>query len=347
MKTKPTQHSIKELRGLGIQPDAIICRSDRPLTKEAKDKIALFGDIEKEGVIQEVDVDNIYEVPLLVEEEGLADIVIDKLALTEKVSEPDLTEWKELVSKMKNLEKRVTIGIVGKYVELPDAYISINEALNHAGITNNTEVEIKLLYAEDLEEDVPEKHLSDLDGILVPGGFGDRGIDGKTKTIQYARENEIPFFGICLGMQCAVIEFARNVVGLDKAHSFEFDPSTPHPVIDLMPEQKEIEDLGGTMRLGQYPCALKEGSESYKAYQENKVMERHRHRYELNNDYRQKLQDNGMLLSGLSPDDKLVEIIEIEDHPWFVGVQFHPEFKSRPNRPHPLFINFVKAALEN
>ena len=347
LKTKPTQHSIKELRSLGIQPDAIVCRSDRNLTKEVKDKIALFGDIEKEGVIQLIDAENIYEVPLLVEEEGLADIVIDKMQLTEKVNKPDLSEWKELINKMKNLEKEVTIGIVGKYVELPDAYISINEALIHAGVVNNAEVNIKLIYAEDLENDSPDECLAGLDGILVPGGFGDRGIEGKNRAIKYARENDVAFFGICLGMQCAVIEFARNVAGLEQAHSFEFEPATPYPVIDLMPEQKDVEDMGGTMRLGQYPCVLKEGTESYKAYQQTEVSERHRHRYEFNNDYREELQKSGMILSGQSPDKKLVEIVEVEDHPWFVGVQFHPEFKSRPNRPHPLFINFVEAALNN
>jgi len=347
LKTKPTQHSIKELRSLGIQPDSVVCRSDRDLTKEVKDKIALFGDIEKKAVIQLTDAENIYEIPLFLKEERLDDIVIEKFELEDKVKKPDLDKWKDMIQDMKDRHKKVKVGIVGKYVELPDAYISINESLDHAGVENDAEVEIELVYAEDLEEANLDEELADLDAILVPGGFGDRGIEGKISAIRYARENKIPFFGICLGMQCAVIEFSRNVAHLQKANSFEFDPSTPYPVIDIMPEQKDIEDLGGTMRLGKYPCELKEDTVSKRAYNREKVDERHRHRYEFNNEYRSELEEKGMIFSGLSPDDRLIEIVELEDHPWFVGVQFHPEFRSRPNRPHPLFISFIKAALNN
>jgi CTP synthase len=346
LKTKPTQHSIKELRSIGIQPDAIICRSDRKLTQDVKDKIALFGDIDKEAVIQAVDVDNIYEIPLRYEEEGLATIVINRLGLKDKVHQPELTEWQEMVRKANNLDRRITIAIVGKYVELPDAYISINEALKHAGIANDCEVEIKYIYAESLEGDcLPAEYFKDVTGILVPGGFGDRGIEGKIRAIQYARENMIPYFGICLGMQCAVVEFARNVLGYKDANSSEFNPDTNYPVIDLMPEQKDIEDMGGTMRLGLYPCKIKKDTSTQMAYREDIVYERHRHRYEFNNEYRNELTEKGLVLAGISPDERLIEIIEIKDHPWFVGVQFHPEFKSRPNKPHPLFIDFIKSAI--
>ncbi|MFW6238688.1 MAG: CTP synthase [Halanaerobiales bacterium] len=343
LKTKPTQHSIKELRGIGIQPDAVVCRADRELTQEVMDKIALFGDIEEEAVIQAVDVDNIYKMPLFFEEENLADIVLDKFKLQDEVHTPELDDWRNMVEKMKNLEGEVTIAIVGKYVELPDAYISINESLYHAGVINDCEVNIEWIYAEELEEDYsdPADLLAGADGVLVPGGFGDRGIEGKIRAIKYVRENEIPYFGICLGMQCAVIEYARNILGFAEANSSEFDLDTPFPVIDLMPEQKDIEDKGGTMRLGLYPCKMKKESVSGRAYQEEVIYERHRHRYELNNQYRPKLKEAGMVMAGISPDEKLVEIIELEDHPWFVGVQFHPEFKSRPNRPHPLFASFI------
>lgn len=346
LKTKPTQHSLKELRGIGIQPDSLICRSDRELTKEVKDKISLFGDIEKKAVIQVVDADHIYEVPLMIEREGLADIVIEKMKLEERVNSPDLEQWKNMVKAMKKLNKKTTIAIVGKYVELPDAYISISEALSHAGVKNDSEVNIKYIYSEDLEgEESIDSYFQGVDGILVPGGFGQRGIEGKVNAIQYARENKMPYFGICLGMQCAVIEYSRNELGLERANSAEFDPETPHPVIDLMPEQKDIEDMGGTMRLGIYPCRLAQETKSKNLYNEEIIYERHRHRYELNNEYRNELKNNGMLMAGISPDEKLVEIVEIEDHPWFVATQFHPEFKSRPNRPHPLFVGFVEAAL--
>ncbi len=348
LKTKPTQHSIKELRSIGIQPDAVVCRSDRDLSQEVRDKIALFGDIDKRAVVDVIDVDNIYEVPLSLESEGLDSIVIEKLGLEEKVHEPDIEDWRKMVKKMKRLSKEVTIAIVGKYVQLPDAYISINESLKHAGVANDTNINIKFVYAEDLETDKPvEEFFADVDGILVPGGFGDRGIEGKIRAIQYARENKVPYFGICLGMQCAVIEYGRNVAGYRGANSSEFDPATNYPVIDLMPEQKDIEDMGGTMRLGLYPCKMPSETKSGQAYHEEIIYERHRHRYEFNNEYRNEYKEMGMIFSGLSPDEKLVEIIEIPDHPWFVGVQFHPEFKSRPNRPHPLFVGFVKASIEH
>ncbi|MEC9490625.1 MAG: CTP synthase [Halanaerobiales bacterium] len=348
LKTKPTQHSIKEMRSIGIQPDIVVCRSDRELTQEVKDKISLFGNVEKEDVIQLEDAEHIYEVPLMLEKEGMAENVISKLKLEEKVHQPELENWVELVKKIKDRDHQVTVGIVGKYVELPDAYISIAESFTHAGIKNNTEVNIEYVYAEELEDctTINEK-LKDLDGILVPGGFGDRGIEGKLEAVRYARENNVPYFGICLGMQCAVIEFARNVLDLETANSSEFNAKSSDPVIALMPDQHDVEDMGGTMRLGLYPCKLTEGSISRESYQEEVIYERHRHRYEFNNQYRDKMKDQGMILSGLSPDERLVEIIEIPDHPWFVGVQFHPEFKSRPNRPHPLFVSFIKAVLDN
>jgi CTP synthase len=344
LKTKPTQHSVKELRSIGIQPDVIICRSDRELTATVKDKIALFCDIEKKAVIQLVDAECIYDVPLIVEDEGLANIAIDKLDL--KADEPDLEDWKDIVEKMKNLEEKTTIAIVGKYIELQDAYISIVESLKHAGIANDSEIEIKWIYAEDLEEEEAKDRLEDVDGVLVPGGFGDRGIEGKINAIRYVRENNIPFFGICLGMQCAVIEFARNVCGFSEANSSEFNDITPDPVIDILPEQKDIEDKGGTMRLGIYPCKVQEETLTDKAYHNEIIYERHRHRYEFNNNYRKLFEKSGMIFSGISPDNKLVEIIELVDHPWFVACQFHPEFKSRPNRPHPLFKDFVKSSLK-
>ena len=345
LKTKPTQHSVKELRSIGIHPDAIICRSDRQLTEEVKDKIALFCDIERRAVIEARDVEHIYEVPLNLEEEGLPEIIIEQLKLEEEVGSPDLQQWRQMVSQMKKLSKEVTIAVVGKYVELPDAYLSINEALDHAGVACDARVNIEWICSEDLEQEGELEKLAEVDGILVPGGFGERGIEGKIAAIKLAREQEIPFFGICLGMQCAVIEFARSVAELEDAHSSEFDPLTEYPVIDLMPEQKDIEDKGGTMRLGLYPCRLDSDSLSRELYQEEIVYERHRHRYELNNEFRPELKKAGLRLAGLSPDERLVEIIEVPQHPWFVGVQFHPEFLSRPSRPHPLFTGFVESAL--
>jgi CTP synthase len=347
LKTKPTQHSIKEMRGIGIQPDIVVCRSERELTQEVKDKISLFGNVEKEDVIQLIDAEHIYEVPLMLEEEGMAENVIKKLKLESEVKEADLKDWIELVDKIKDRDQKVKIGIVGKYVELPDAYISIAESFTHAGIANNCEVEIEYVYAEELSSLAEaEAELSDLDGILVPGGFGDRGIEGKLKAVEYARKNKVPYFGICLGMQCAVIEYARNELQLKDANSSEFDEDKKEPVIALMPDQHDVEDMGGTMRLGLYPCKLKEETVSRDAYQEEVIYERHRHRYEFNNHYREDIEAAGMVLSGLSPDERLVEIVEVPDHPWFVGVQFHPEFKSRPNRPHPLFVSFIEAALD-
>ncbi|GAV25258.1 CTP synthetase [Carboxydothermus islandicus] len=344
LKTKPTQHSVKELRSIGIQPDIIVARSEQPLSREITEKIALFCDIDKNAVIQAVDASNIYEVPLKLKEEGLDDIVIKKLGLT--CGEPDLSEWEQIVERYKNPKFEVTIGIVGKYVSLPDAYLSVAEALRHAGIYHETRVNIRWIDAEILEKEPVEKYLSNLDGILVPGGFGDRGVEGKIKAIQYARENKVPYLGLCLGMQTAVIEFARNVAGLKDANSSEFKPDGPHSVIDLLPEQKEVEQLGGTMRLGLYPCKLVPGTKAHEAYGEEIIYERHRHRYEFNNEYRELLTGLGLVISGTSPDGRLVEIIELSDHPWFVATQFHPEFKSRPNRPHPLFREFIGSSLK-
>ncbi|MDA8212240.1 MAG: CTP synthase [Clostridia bacterium] len=343
-KTKPTQHSVKELRGIGIQPDVIVCRTENPLSKEMEEKLALFCDIDKEAVIQAVDAASIYEVPLMLEKEGLDDIVIERLQLN--CGQADLSEWKEIVEKVKNPSGSVNIAIVGKYVELPDAYMSVAEALRHAGLYYQHSINIIWVSAEEMEIRDPAEMLNLADGILVPGGFGDRGIEGKIKTINYARTNKIPFLGICLGMQCAVIEFARSVAGLARAHSSEFDKDTIYPVIDLLPEQKDIEEMGGTMRLGTYPCKLFENTKAFNAYQDEVIYERHRHRFEFNNEFRELLTGKGLVISGTSPNERLVEIIELKDHPWFVGTQFHPEFKSRPNRPHPLFRDFVGAALQ-
>lgn len=343
LKTKPTQHSVKELRSIGIQPDMIVCRSDRPLTNDIKGKIALFCDIDPRAVIPLVDTDCIYEVPLSLAREGLDTIVLEHFQLPSQ--EADLKEWKGLVKRIKSLTGEVSIGLVGKYVELPDAYISIVEALQHAGIALGVEVKVQMIQAEGLQERIQEE-LKGLHGILVPGGFGDRGIEGKIQAIKQARKEEVPFLGICLGMQCAVIEFARNVAHLEGAHSAEFDPTTPYPVIDLLPEQKDVEDLGGTMRRGLYPCRLKKESQAITYYGEELIYERHRHRYELNNVYRHQLEAKGLVMSGLSPDGRLVEVVELKSHPYFIGVQFHPEFKSRPNRPHVLFHHFLQAAVD-
>ncbi|HWI54073.1 MAG TPA: CTP synthase [Desulfobacteria bacterium] len=343
LKTKPTQHSVKELRSIGIQPDVIVCRTEMPLSKDMEEKLALFCDIKKDAVIQAVDASSIYELPLAMKNEGLDDIVVERLGL--KCHEADMSGWVEIVDKIKNPKVRTTIAIVGKYVELPDAYMSVAESLRHAGLYHDSAIDIKWVNAMDLEkgEDIVRERLSCADGILVPGGFGDRGIEGKIRAIKYARENEVPYLGICLGMQCAVIEFARYA-GLHRANSSEFDPLTPYPVIDLLPEQKDVEDKGGTMRLGLYPCKLPDGTKAYEAYNEDLIYERHRHRFEFNNEYRDQLIAKGMEISGTSPNDRLVEIIELTNHPWFVGTQFHPEFKSRPNRPHPLFRDFVGMA---
>jgi len=344
LKTKPTQHSVKELRSIGIQPDIIVCRTEKPISRELKDKIGLFCNIDGESVVQNTDADTLYEVPLLLYKEGLDSLVVKKLGL--QCGEPELEEWKGMVSTILNPKHKVKIALVGKYVELHDAYLSIAEALSHGGIANNTEVDIKWVNSTDLNTDNYEKELKDADAILVPGGFGTRGIEGKILAARYARESKKPYFGICLGMQIAVVEYARNVLGLEGAHSTELDPDTPYGVISLMPEQADIDDLGGTMRLGLYPCKISESTKAYDAYKDELIFERHRHRYEFNNEYREQIVGSGLILSGLSPDERLVEIIELKDHPWFLGCQFHPEFKSRPNRPHPLFRDFIKAALE-
>ncbi|OUM97926.1 MAG: CTP synthase [Paenibacillaceae bacterium ZCTH02-B3] len=343
VKTKPTQHSVKELRSIGIQPNVIVCRTEHPLADDIKRKIALFCDIEPHAVIEARDASTLYEVPLMFREQGLDDYVVAQLGL--EAGPPDMAEWESLVRRVKSLSRTTEIAIVGKYVSLHDAYLSIVEALGHAGIDAGAEVKIRWISAEDVTPDNVAKLLEGADGLLVPGGFGDRGIEGKITAIRYARENRLPFFGICLGMQLAVVEFARNMAGLEGAHSSEFNPDTPHPVIDLMPEQKNIEDLGGTMRLGSYPCKLAPGSLGAKCYGSELVTERHRHRYEFNNEYRERLEKAGLRVAGTSPDGRLVEMIELADHPWFLAVQFHPEFTSRPNRPQPLFREFVKAAL--
>lgn len=342
LKTKPTQHSVKELRSLGIQPNVIVCRTEHKLSEELKSKIALFCDIERNAVIEALDADTLYEVPLMLQEQGLDDYVVNYLSLPP--GKPDMTEWNKLVEKVKNLKHTTRIALVGKYVSLQDAYMSVAEALYHAGFANDTDVEIEWVDAEIVTEQNVAQLLENVDGILVPGGFGDRGVEGKIVATRYARENKIPFLGICLGMQVAVIEYARHVAGMDGAHSSEIDPSTPYPVIDLLPEQKEIEDLGGTMRLGLDPCKMREDSLAYQAYQTTLIYERHRHRYEFNNEYRSRLEEVGLRIAGTSPDGRLVEIIEIPDHPWFVATQYHPEFKSRPNRSHPLFREFVKSS---
>ncbi|NLM25066.1 MAG: CTP synthase [Firmicutes bacterium] len=338
LKTKPTQHSVKELRSIGIQPDIIVCRSEKELSKELRAKIALFCDIEPEAVIPNTDVETIYEVPLDFAESGLDQIVVDKLKLD--CNPPDMQEWQELVEVIKNPEHTVKIAIVGKYVSLPDAYMSIGEALRHGGFYHRTKVEIKWVNCEELVDQDVEQVFADVDGIMVPGGFGSRGIEGKIKAIEYARRNEVPFFGISLGMQCAVIEFARNVCGLKYANSAEFTEAGDL-VIDLPANNDD------SMRLGSCPCQLQPNSLSYQAYQQEVIYERHRHRYELNNKYRDTLVEAGMLIAGVSPDNSLVEIIELPNHPWFVGCQFHPEFKSRPNNAHPLFKDFIQATLNN
>jgi CTP synthase len=344
MKTKPSQHSVKELRSIGIQPDILVCRTEKDISEEMRAKLALFCDVDIEAVIPMKDARSIYEVPLMLAQEGFDREVIKRLGLA--CGEADLTEWEEMVKRVRGLDKKVTVGLVGKYVELQDAYLSIVESLRHAGFQYNCEVDIRWINAEDIEKEGPDQLLAGVDAILVPGGFGERGIEGKIATAGYARQKQIPFLGICLGMQCAVIEFARNVCGFTGANSSEFDPNTPYPVVHLMSEQENIANKGGTMRLGVYPCELVPGTKVQVAYEQDAIKERHRHRYEINNIYRQDLDKNGMKISGLSPDQSLVEIIEISSLPWFVGCQFHPEFKSRPNRPHPLFLGLIKAAIK-
>ncbi len=343
LKTKPTQHSVGRLREIGIQPDLILCRTRIPLTSEARGKISLFCNVEREDVIQAMDVDNIYEVPLRFDTEGLTDNILQKLGLS--IPKKSLDSWRKWVEKVNNPDQETRIAVVGKYVKMKDAYKSIREAFIHAGAANRVRVKVVWLEAEELEADLP-KYLSSVKGILVPGGFGPRGMEGKIRAIQYAREEKIPFLGICLGMQCATIEFARNVAGLKGANSTEFDPDTPYAVIDLLPEQKNIRDKGGTMRLGAYPCRLDPDSYSSRAYGKTLVYERHRHRYEFNNEYRRLFGQRGLRIAGVFSQKDLVEIIEISDHPWFVAVQFHPEFQSHPQSPHPLFRDFVKAAMK-
>ncbi|MCR5002336.1 MAG: CTP synthase [Lachnospiraceae bacterium] len=358
MKTKPTQMSVKSLQSMGLWPDILVCRSDYPIDDGMRKKIALFCNVKKEHVLQNLDARSLYEVPLMLEEEHFAQAVCECLKLD--CPEPDLAAWRQMVEDFHNPENSVTIGLVGKYVSLHDAYLSVAEALKHGGIANKTEVNIKWIDSEELNPGNLDEYLGDLKGILVPGGFGTRGIDGKILAIGYARTHNIPFLGLCLGMQLAITEFARNVLGYEDAGSVEFDPDTKHPVIHLMPDQEGVTDLGGTLRLGSYPCVIKGGTRAYALYgntnsyvnqakdiSDNTIMihERHRHRYEVNNDYREELEEHGMILSGMSPDKRIVEMIELKDHPYFVATQAHPEFKSRPDVPHPLFRGFIEAAL--
>ena len=345
MKTKPTQQSVKELRGLGIQPDIIVVRNELALTDELRAKISLFCDIPKQNVIESRDVSNLYELPINLKAQKIDDIVLKHFGLS--APEADMTEWLALVDRVDNLKENVKIALVGKYVELHDAYISVVESLKHAGYKHNSKITIDWIQSEDVTEENVNDYLKDADGILVPGGFGDRGVEGKITAIKYARENKVPFFGICLGMQLAAVEFARNVCGLTGAHSSELDPNTPYPIINLLPDQEDVVEMGGTLRLGSYPCTLAEGSVAHKEYGEINITERHRHRYEFNNYYRERLTDKGLVLSGVSPDGRLVEIVELPEHPWFVAGQFHPEFKSRPEKAHPLFAGFIRASLEN
>lgn len=343
LKTKPTQHSVKELREIGIQPDILLCRTERPLSDELKKKIALFCNVDRGAVFTARDVENIYEVPLAFHREGVDNAIVNMLHIDAKP--PDLSLWEKVVKRIKEPSNSVNIAVVGKYVESKESYKSLCEALAHGGIENNVKVNLDWKDAEEVAKRGASEMLKNADGILIPGGFGGRGIEGKIATIKMARENKVPFFGICLGMQCAVIEFARNVCGLGEANSSEFDPSTTHPVIDILPEQNNIINKGGTMRLGAYRCQLRKDSLAFRSYGKKEISERHRHRYEFNNKYRMQLEEAGLKISGLSPEGNLVEIIEIEEHPWFLAGQFHPEFQSSPKNPHPLFREFIKAAL--
>ena len=342
LKTKPTQHSVKELRSIGIQPDVIACRTDHPMGDDLKKKIALFCDVDLQAVVPLVTAKTIYEVPLILEDEGLGDYIVERLSLPNQGR--DLNAWRELVAEIKRPKEKVKIALVGKYVQLHDAYLSVCESLSHACFHQELALEVAWVHSEDLEHGRAWDMVKSADGIIVPGGFGHRGVEGKILAAQYARENKVPYFGLCLGLQVMVIELARHAVGSDEPNSSEFDPTTAYSVIDLMPEQQNITDLGGTMRLGAYPCDLVPGSRAAAAYQQARISERHRHRFEVNNQFRDLLQEAGMVLSGLSPDQRLVEIVELRDHPWMLGTQFHPEFKSRPLAPHPLFRDFVAAA---
>lgn len=346
LKSKPTQHSVKEMLALGIQPDIIVCRTEHPLTDDIKNKIALFCNVSKECVIENNNCDILYAVPMMLKEQKMDEVVMKKLGID--APNQDLSDWEEMLYALRNPKQTVKIALVGKYVELHDSYISVNEALKHGGISTMSAVDIHWIDSESLEADDAnlDEILGDMDGILVPGGFGSRGIEGKILAANYARTHGIPYLGICLGMQIAIIEFARNVLNMQGANSAEINPETPFPLIDILPEKKNISNLGGTLRLGQYPCILNEKSKSYQLYGEKEIFERHRHRYEVNNDYRDSLLQGGMIFAGTSPDNHIVEMIELPDHPWFVACQFHPEFKSRPNKPHPLFRGFVTAAAE-
>ena len=344
LKTKPTQHSVKDLLQIGIQPDILLCRTDRFLSKDLKRKIALFCNVEQKAVITAKDVEVIYDVPLIFQKEGLDDIITEYLNIWTR--KPQMESWTELSNRVKNLKNKVTIGVVGKYVSQQDAYKSLHEALAHGGYANDTKVQIRYVDSEDIESKGIDGLLEGVNGILVPGGFGKRGFEGKISAAAYARNNNVPFFGICLGMQMALVEYSRNVCGIKDAHTKEFASDICNPVIDLMEDQKSLEEKGGTMRLGAYPCVIKDDTFAYKAYKTNNISERHRHRYEVNNKYREVLEQSGLILSGLSPDKNLVEMIEIKEHPWFLGCQFHPEFKSKPLSPHPLFVDFIKSATE-
>ena len=343
LKTKPTQASVKELQGMGIQPDIIVCRSEHELDQSLKDKIALFCNVPNSHVLQNLDVEYLYEAPLAMEKENLAKVACEALHLA--CPEPDLKDWEAMVDALRHPNKEVKIALVGKYIALHDAYISVVEALKHGGIAEHATVNIKWVDSEELTPENADEYLGDVSGILVPGGFGSRGVEGKILAAQYAREHKVPYLGLCLGMQVAIIEFARHVCGFNDAHSVELDPNTTHPVIALMPDQNGVEDIGGTLRLGSYPCKVTPGTKTYEAYGSELIHERHRHRFEFNNEFKQELTDAGLVIAGVCPDNGLVEIVEVKDHPWFVASQFHPELKSRPNNPQPLFRDFVKAAL--
>lgn len=344
LKTKPTQHSVKMLLEYGVQPDVLVCRSEHHVGSEIRNKIALFCNVAPDAVIESVDASSIYEVPLLMKDEKLDVVVLEKLGLKAS-GEVDLSKWKEFVHKLKNPKTEINIGLVGKYIELKDSYKSISESFIHAGVANECSVKISWIHSEDIEEDNVANTLKGLSGIIVAPGFGNRGIEGKITAIRYARENNIPFLGICLGMQCAVIEFARNVLNLKNAHSTEMNPLTPHPVIDLLETQKKVVNMGGTMRLGAYPCNIEDSTKAFEVYKTKQISERHRHRYEFNNEYLSDFERHGMIASGINPNGGLVEIIELKNHPWFMGVQFHPEYKSTVDYPHPLFVEFVKASV--
>lgn len=344
LKTKPTQHSVDELRSRGIQPDILVCRTEKHLSASIREKLSLFCDVDSRAVIQCHDVQNLYEVPLLMENEGLATRVLERLHMVD--STPDLQEWRTMIENIRRPQPTIKIAIVGKYVMLSDAYISVVESLKHGGARIGCNVQIKWVLSEDIEKNGSKEYLNDVDGILIPGGFGDRGIEGKIQAAEYARTHNIPFLGLCLGMQVAVIEFARNVANMKSAHSTEFDKNSPFPVIDLMPDQHNVVNLGGTMRLGRFPCNLQAGTRAQSLYKSQVIYERHRHRYEVNNRFREELKKHGLTFSGLSPDDRLVEMIELENHPYFVACQFHPELKSRPDNPHPLFVGFVEAVFK-